>query len=613
MGSRNLVLMNAKHLGGYSLIEKLGEGGMGAVYLGVDEANNPVAVKVLHPNIANDEAARARLGREVRTLRRIHHPRIAEVLDAELESETPFIVTEFVDGMTLSDDVKANGPFAEDELVHFGHALLDALNAVHAAGVIHRDLKPANVMIMDGEPMVIDFGIAQAADEIKVTATGLVMGTPGYLSPEIVDGKTANEKSDWWGWAATMAYAATGRNAFGSGPLEAVIGRVATGRANLDGAPERFVPLLRACLDPKPERRPSGPMILEALVEIEENRMPSLGSPAHSAAATSVLPAATAAYPGEPRQSPQSYEHPYAQGAGQGEGVAGPAVASATAYRAGQNNPGYPQAHPQQMPPQQAQMQPQAQIQQRPPAQAGPGYGPLRLDRPEDQVGSPVGGPAAGLEQAGGRPPAPRAFSGAEPFVAYRARGGRWGVLAIILLGCAMVPLGPCILVMATYLWQVVARATGTAMYKRNLRAYQHGPSAVSGWTLAGAMPGAIAGSLFTSLFSFILPLIAAVAVAVLMHLDVLGIVPPGQSSSWALWAAGAACGAVLWLGPGSAKLRRGSLTLVTGVSRSITGELILSGVLGVLAVVAIFVILGGAAVTWWPLPANPFNILPGV
>ena len=174
-----------EELGGYRLLEQLGSGGMGVVYLAVDGENNPVAVKVLHSHIANDETSRKRLAREVRTLRRIKHPRIAEVLDAELESEQPFIVTEFVDGMTLSDDVKENGPFAEDELVHFGHALLDALNAVHSAGVIHRDLKPANIMIMDGEPMVIDFGIAQAADEVKVTATGLVMGTPGYLSPEL--------------------------------------------------------------------------------------------------------------------------------------------------------------------------------------------------------------------------------------------------------------------------------------------------------------------------------------------------------------------------------------------------------------------------------------------
>ncbi|MGO2154066.1 MAG: protein kinase domain-containing protein [Brevibacterium aurantiacum] len=284
-------------LGGYRLIEELGSGGMGVVYLGVDGGNNPVAVKVLHPHIANDETARKRLGREVRTLRRIKHPRIAEVLDAELESSQPFIITEFVDGQTLSDDVRDHGPFAEDELVHFGHALLDALNAVHESGVIHRDLKPANVMIMDGEPMVIDFGIAQVADEVRVTATGLVMGTPGYLSPEIADGKTSSEKTDWWGWAATMAYAATGRNPYGSGPLEAVLGRVAMGKFDLDNAPRNFVPLIAACLDPKPERRPSGQMILDALVDIESGREPQLGSGPAAGASNQASPTGTARMP----------------------------------------------------------------------------------------------------------------------------------------------------------------------------------------------------------------------------------------------------------------------------------------------------------------------------
>lgn len=323
-------------LGGYRLIEELGSGGMGVVYLGVDGGNNPVAVKVLHPHIANDETARKRLAREVRTLRRIKHPRIAEVLDAELDSAQPFIITEFVDGQTLSDDVRDNGPFAEDELVHFGHALLDALNAVHESGVIHRDLKPANVMIMDGEPMVIDFGISQVADEVRVTATGLVMGTPGYLSPEIADGKTSSEKTDWWGWAATMAYAATGRNPYGSGPLEAVLGRVAMGKFDLDNAPRNFIPLIAACLDPKPERRPSGQMILDALVDIESGREPQLGSgpaagPAAGGGAGQGSPTGTARMPAVDGGGP-GYGAPAALGGAVGGAAA--AAGGAAAYGA---------------------------------------------------------------------------------------------------------------------------------------------------------------------------------------------------------------------------------------------------------------------------------------
>ncbi|GAA1513515.1 serine/threonine protein kinase [Brevibacterium permense] len=406
-----------QELGGYRLIEELGSGGMGVVYLGVDGGNNPVAVKVLHPHIANDETARKRLARETRTLRRIRHPRIAEVLDAELDSAQPFIITEFVDGQTLSDDVRDNGPFAEDELVHFGHALLDALNAVHDAGVIHRDLKPANVMIMDGEPMVIDFGIAQVADEVRVTATGLVMGTPGYLSPEIADGKASSEKTDWWGWAATMAFAATGRNPYGSGPLEAVLGRVAMGKFDLDGAPKNFAPLISACLDPKPERRPSGQMILDALVDIESGRMPQLGSgpsggagsggPQRTSSGTAVMPAV------DDGGGRGGSGHGSA-GLG-GAGAAGVAAAyGGSAGQGGQRGDfagtGYPGAGPS------GSGQPQYPGSSRPTNHAGsghgfgpnqgPGYGPGQMHRqpPQQATAPPISNPNGGIQAGPGSP-----------------------------------------------------------------------------------------------------------------------------------------------------------------------------------------------------------------
>ncbi|WP_152346836.1 serine/threonine-protein kinase [Brevibacterium sp. CFH 10365] len=420
-----------QELGGYRLIEELGSGGMGVVYLGVDGGNNPVAVKVLHPHIANDETARKRLARETRTLRRIRHPRIAEVLDAELESAQPFIITEFVDGQTLSDDVRDNGPFAEDELVHFGHALLDALNAVHDAGVIHRDLKPANVMIMDGEPMVIDFGIAQVADEVRVTATGLVMGTPGYLSPEIADGKTSSEKTDWWGWAATMAFAATGRNPYGSGPLEAVLGRVAMGKFDLDGAPKNFAPLIAACLDPKPERRPSGQMILDALVDIESGRMPQLGSgpsggagaggPQRTPSGTAVMPAvddgadgrggAGAALGGAALGGAALGG---AAGAAAGFGAAGAAGHGGPAGHAGQRGDysatGYPGAGPS------GTGQPQYPGSSRPTNHAGsghgsgPGQGPdygagrIHGQSPQQATAPPISNPNGGIQAGPGSP-----------------------------------------------------------------------------------------------------------------------------------------------------------------------------------------------------------------
>lgn len=597
-----------EELGGYRLLEQLGSGGMGVVYLAVDGENNPVAVKVLHSHIANDETSRKRLAREVRTLRRIKHPRIAEVLDAELESEQPFIVTEFVDGMTLSDDVKENGPFAEDELVHFGHALLDALNAVHSAGVIHRDLKPANIMIMDGEPMVIDFGIAQAADEVKVTATGLVMGTPGYLSPEIADGKASSEKTDWWGWAASMAFAATGTNPYGSGPLEAVLGRVAMGRANLDGAPALFVPLLRACLDPKPERRPSGSMILDALVDIESGRMPSLGGPvrqgpgAGSSAApvgpsgTAVMPAVAAGtgYPGAPGHVPGAHGVPRQSHQGQR-----PVQQLGAHPGAGQ----YGSAPP---------VHQQAQV----PGGPRP-YGPLGID-PRPRPGAP--GQMQGMQQ--GMPPG-QGYGRPQQAGMQQGRlvppgrprpsrlGGAWAVLALNLLAIALTPLGPFIILIATYIWQVVARTAGSMARTRNWRQFERGPGSVSLWSSVGSMPGALLGALFVSLFCLILPLIAAGAIAILMRLDVLGIVPGGSSEAWALWAAALASAVVLWLGPGSANLRHGSRVLLSPITRSSTGEWIATAILGVLVVLAVITVLTGGSVTWWPSPANPFGLIP--
>ncbi|GAA2092535.1 MULTISPECIES: serine/threonine-protein kinase [Brevibacterium] len=658
--------METEELGGYRLIEQLGSGGMGVVYLGVDGEGSPVAVKVLHPHISGDETARKRLAREVRTLRRIHHPRIAEVLDAELDSDRPFIVTEFVDGTTLSADVKANGPFAEDELVHFGHALLDALSAVHAAGVIHRDLKPANVMIMDGEPMVIDFGIAQVADEVKVTATGLVMGTPGYLSPEIADGKASSEKTDWWGWAATMVYAATGRNPYGSGPLEAVLGRVAMGKVDLEGVPAGFVPLLRACLEPKPERRPSGAMILQALVDIESGRVPELGGgtraqipqpgevggigeamgqprpthpgahTGHAAALGGAAGGAAVAGPGAfPGAQPGSQSHGAfpaggdaalpGRGAPQGHSGPGP-YAGAPGRPGGRASAASTQVYAP------AVREPVPAPQGSPPAGRGPaGYGPQHGgqgyaagqgrsgERPygaltlneRDRLSDPQGGlPAGGYPQAQqGRfdPHYGQPGGGLSP----RPGGGTWLLLGLNALGVALAALGPFVVLVVAGIWQVLARTAGRLSAARRRRLAEYGPQGASGWSSAAKAPGAVIGSLFTSVFSSLLPLIAAAAAAVLVRLDVLGIVPVGRSVEWSIWAAAGVFGLVLWLGPGSANLRRGSRALVAPATRTSGREWIWTGVLLLLAAIALGTVLGGAATLWWPLPQSPFDFLP--
>ncbi len=252
-------------LGPYRLRGRLGEGGMGVVHLGLDAAGRAVAVKVLRAHIAHDPEARARLAREVSTLRRVRHPLVAEVIDADVDGEQPYVVTRFVPGPGLDEVVRDHGAMRPPDLLRLGRGLSGALQAIHAVHVVHRDLKPANVLLADGDPVVIDFGIAHVADDVRLTSTGLVMGTPGYLSPEVIDGERVSEATDWWGWAATLAFAASGRPPFGRGPMDVVIDRVRRGQCDLDGVDERLRPLLLAALAVDPARRPGQDAVLDAL------------------------------------------------------------------------------------------------------------------------------------------------------------------------------------------------------------------------------------------------------------------------------------------------------------------------------------------------------------
>ncbi|MGL5829449.1 MAG: serine/threonine-protein kinase, partial [Angustibacter sp.] len=252
-------------LGPYRLAHRLGEGGMGVVHLAHDEQGRQVAIKVLRSHIAHDSEARARLAREVSTLRRVRHPLVADVLDADVEGERPYVVTRFVPGSGLDVVVRDQGPLAPESLLRLGMGLSSALAAIHSVSVVHRDLKPANVMMLDSDPVVIDFGIAHVADDVRLTSTGLVMGTPGYLSPEVIDGDPVTTATDWWGWAATLAFAASGRPPYGKGPMDVVIDRVRRGQCDLMGVDERLRPLLTAALAVDPQHRPVAREVLFAL------------------------------------------------------------------------------------------------------------------------------------------------------------------------------------------------------------------------------------------------------------------------------------------------------------------------------------------------------------
>ena len=254
-------------LGGYRVLAPLGQGGMGAVYRAVDADGVGVALKLVHAHLA-DGSARDRLAREVSALQKVRHPGVARVLDAELDSAEAFVVTELVDGSDLAASVTIDGALGTgrlDELADLAEKLAAALEAVHTAGVLHRDLTPGNVMMTSVGPVLIDFGIAQVVEDARLTTAGQVAGTPGYLSPELLAGAEPGRTDDWWGWAAVLAFAATGRPPFGVRPLSAVLARVRSGEPDLAGIDPRVARVLAATLAVDRDGRTPHQDVVEAL------------------------------------------------------------------------------------------------------------------------------------------------------------------------------------------------------------------------------------------------------------------------------------------------------------------------------------------------------------
>ncbi|GIH28043.1 hypothetical protein Aph01nite_63530 [Acrocarpospora phusangensis] len=252
-------------VGPYALLERLGRGGMGEVYLASTRRGEQVALKMLRDPIEDDAEARLRLDREVRALRRVESPYVAQVLDADLSGDRPYLVMEHIKGETLLDAVRRRGPLAQTELVTTAQGLATALAIIHAAGVVHRDLKPANVLLGEEGPVLIDFGIAQVLDATRLTRTGTFLGTPGYAAPELFADEVVGEPADVHAWAATVAFAATGRPTFGRGTVESQMYAILHGQADLKGVPAALLPLIRAALNREPAKRPTAALLADRL------------------------------------------------------------------------------------------------------------------------------------------------------------------------------------------------------------------------------------------------------------------------------------------------------------------------------------------------------------
>lgn len=262
-------------VGGYTLISRLGSGAMGSVWRVRDDGGHQYAMKILRDSLAEEDAsgersrdqltARERLRREAMALQKVRHPGVCGIVDMELDDALAFIVTELIEGKNLREDVRANGRYVGDDLERLGRKLIEAVKAVHAAGIVHRDIKPTNVMVSNTGPVLVDFGIAMGEGESHVTRTGLVMGTPGFIAPEIIDGAESDEMSDWWSVASVLAFAATGEPVFGTKPMMTVLERAAAGSANLAGLPAGTMAAFRSALNPDRTKRCTPDELLQAI------------------------------------------------------------------------------------------------------------------------------------------------------------------------------------------------------------------------------------------------------------------------------------------------------------------------------------------------------------
>jgi serine/threonine protein kinase len=252
-------------VGRFRLLGVLGSGGFGRVFLGQSDDGRQAAVKVIKPELAADPEFRARFAREVAAAARVDAKFTAKLLDADTTSAQPWLATAYIPGPTLREAVAAQGPFPADSVRALAAGLAEALAAIHAAGLVHRDLKPDNVLLAYDGPRVIDFGIAKSAEANTMTATGVLMGTLAYMSPEQVMGAAVGPASDVFSLGSLLVFAATGQGPFGDGTVPQLLYRVAHESPSVEHVPPDIRPLIESCLAAEPGQRPTASELLAYL------------------------------------------------------------------------------------------------------------------------------------------------------------------------------------------------------------------------------------------------------------------------------------------------------------------------------------------------------------
>lgn len=564
-----------EEVGGYRLLSRIGAGGMGVVYHAVDADGRDVAVKVLHPQIAADPSARARLAREVDLMHRVRGEGVARVLDAEVDDEVAFVVTELIDGPTLEDLIHEIGHLEQDELADLAHGLASALRAIHRAGVVHRDLKPGNVMMSADGPVLIDFGIAQVVDDSRLTQTGMVTGTPGFLDPELVDGAQPSPTADWWAWAAVLVFAATGRRPFGTGPTAAVLARMSRGDVDVDGLDPLVADALRAALTPNSAERLQPDDVLAVLDG-------DWGSEDLTVALAALAPATTRLDSGPPDAGRTTIL---------GSGDDPPADPYGPIDIPG----GY---STQVLPPRGA------------PATAPPYGAPstrvLDVDHAGRPYGSPSGHPGSPLTQA----TPPGAVPGWEVPPWLRPAPSRAGlVAALAVLLAAVAGLWPGLAFLALAVLMVVAGALGLGDRQTRSARLRRGKRRGDGARQALMFPVNLIGGAAYALFP--LTLAAAIGWVAYRGLAIAvgyGQLPPELELYAPAWGAGVAALLTAWVTPGAGVAREGARVGLTSMFPTPGFRAFFAVLTLALAVLAVaFIISSGATeLHWEPLPPLP-------